>query len=159
MRGDFRHLDEIHSSFSTSYQGDIFLEREASWKSRNQVRQLVADFPGLDCASKYCCPASPHLAPPHPSIASRKQIFRRRRRGPTAVVNSCKRNEKEIIRPRMGTWRGTVHSYILAMTNIANSGDARMTVWSTVCAKASSISQCRRPKAKLEIVPECSLPE
>ena len=159
MRGDFRHLDEIHSAFSPSYQGDIFLEREASWKSRNQVRQLVADFPGLDCASKYCCPASPHLAPPHPSIASRKQIFRRRRRGPTAVVNSCKRNEKEIIRPRMGTWRGTVHSYILAMTNIANSGDARMTVWSTVCAKASSISQCRRPKAKLEIVPECPLPE
>ena len=80
--------------------------------------------------------------PPHSSIASRKQIFRRRRRGPTAVVNSCKRNEKEIIRPRMGTWRGTVHSYILAMTNIANSGDARMTVSAAVCAKASFLSKC-----------------
>ena len=157
MRGDFRHLDEIHSAFSPSYRGDIFLEREAAWKSRNQVKQLVADFPGLDCGSKYCCPAPPHLAsPPHPSIASRKQIFRRRRRrGPTAVVNSCKRNEKEIIRPRMGTWRGTVHSYIRAMTNIANSGDARMTVSSAVCAKASSLSQWSRPKAKLEIISQC----
>ena len=119
-----------------------------------------SDFPGLDCGSKYCCPARPHQPSPPPIDCKSQTDFSPLPSGPD---NSCKflqpRNEKEIIRPRMGTWGGSVHSYIRAMTNIANSGDARMTVWSAVCAKASSISQCRRPKAKLEIVPECPLSE
>ena len=145
MRGDFRHLDEIHSAFSPSYQGDIFLEREAAWKSRNQVRQLVADFPGLDCGSKYCCPARPHQPSPPPIDCKSQTDFSPLPSGPD---NSCKflqpRNEKEIIRPRMGTWGGSVHSYIRAMTNIANSADVRMTVSPAVCAEASSTrSQAR----------------
>ena len=39
---------------------------------------------------------------------------------------------------------GSVHSYIRAMTNIANSADVRMTVSPAVCAEASSTrSQAR----------------
>ena len=98
---------------------------------KQEPGQAVPDFPGLDRGSKYCCPVPPWLAP-HPSIASRKQIFRRsggaRWWGQQWRKENSRRrgNEKEIIRRRMGTWRG-VHSYILAMTNIANSATEGMT--------------------------------
>ena len=82
--GDFRHLDEIHSAFSPSYRGRHLPGREAAWKSRNQVKQLVADFPGVDCDSKYCCSAPSQLAP-HPSIASSQTDF-----SPPGPDSSCK---------------------------------------------------------------------
>ena len=91
---DFRHLDEIHSAFSPSYRGDIFQEREAAWKSRNQVKQrLPRTGLRLQILLSTSIPPS-HQAAPHPSIASRKQIFRRCRRAPTTVVNSCSRAMK-----------------------------------------------------------------
>ena len=83
---------------------------------KQEPGQAVPDFPGLDRGSKYCCPVPPWLAP-HPSIASRKQIFRRsggaRWWGQQWQKENSRRrgNEKEIIRPRMGTWRGCTLVY------------------------------------------------
>ena len=96
-------------------------------KAGSRSKAAVAELPSTGSRLQILL-SSPELPPPNPSIASRKQIFRRRRGPTTAVVNSCRlRNEKEIIRPRNGDMEGSVQSYFPAMTNIANSAAATTT--------------------------------
>ena len=98
---------------------------------KQEPGQAVPDFPGLDRGSKYCCPVPPWLAP-HPSIASRKQIFAAQE-GPGGGDSSGKKKiptggamKRKLLDQEWGHGGG-VHSYILAMTNIANSATEGMT--------------------------------
>ena len=98
---------------------------------KQEPGQAVPDFPGLDRGSKYCCPVPPWLAP-HSSIASRKQIFAAQE-GPGGEDSSGKKKipaggamKRKLLDQEWGHGGG-VHSYILAMTNIANSATEGMT--------------------------------
>ena len=62
-------------------------------KAGSRSKAAVAELPSTGSRLQILL-SSPELLPPNPSIASRKQIFRRRRGPTTAVVNSCAMKRK-----------------------------------------------------------------
>ena len=98
---------------------------------KQEPGQAVPDFPGLDRGSKYCCPVPPCPPPTHRlQVANR---FFAAQEGPGGEDSSGEKKtpaggamKRKLLDQEWGHGGG-VHSYILAMTNIANSATEGMT--------------------------------